>query len=98
MGVMILVPREPGVVAIDSFLLSCRILGRTLETAAIGWACRRAQARGATVLLGEIVETERNTPVRDVYARHGFADEGDGTFRLSLDAPVNVPEYFTVEE
>ncbi|MEJ2133138.1 MAG: HAD-IIIC family phosphatase, partial [Gammaproteobacteria bacterium] len=80
MGVMILQPRGQGVVAVESFLLSCRILGRTLETAALGWACRRARELGAHTLRGEIVETERNTPVRDVYARHGVADRGGGSF------------------
>jgi FkbH-like protein len=97
MGVMILEPQSGGRLHVDSFLLSCRILGRTLETAALGWACQRAQALGASVLSAEIVETERNTPVRDVYARHGFTALEGGRFELPLSNAVRVPEYFTVD-
>ncbi|MEY2931221.1 MAG: hypothetical protein RL033_1970 [Pseudomonadota bacterium] len=97
MGVMILEPREGERLHVDSFLLSCRILGRTLETAALGFACERALARGAQKLSAEIIETERNTPVRDVYRRHGFAELGAGQFELELKQAIRVPEYFTVE-
>jgi predicted enzyme involved in methoxymalonyl-ACP biosynthesis len=45
MGVLILEPRAPERLHVDSFLLSCRILGRTLETAALGFACGRARAQ-----------------------------------------------------
>jgi FkbH-like protein len=97
MGVMILEPRDGERLLVDSFLLSCRILGRTLETAALGFACERARARGAQKLSAEIIETERNTPVRDVYRRHGFAELGGGLFELELAQPIRIPEYFTVE-
>ena len=96
MGVMILEPQADRL-HIDSFLLSCRILGRTLETAALGFACQLAQQLGASTLSAEIIETERNTPVRDVYARHGFTALGDGRFELPLSTPVAVPAYFTVD-
>jgi FkbH-like protein len=97
MGVIILEPQAAERLHIDSFLLSCRILGRTLETAVLGFACERARALGAQVLSAEIIETERNTPVRDVYKRHGFADLGGGRFELSLKEPIRAPDYFTVD-
>jgi FkbH-like protein len=113
MGVIILEPlfrpgaageAHPGVadeaperLHIDSFLLSCRILGRTLETAVLGFACERARALGAKCLSAEIIETERNTPVRDVYQRHGFTALGGGRFELALDRAIRVPDYFTVD-
>jgi FkbH-like protein len=96
MGVIILEPAQDRL-QIDSFLLSCRILGRTLETAVLGFACQRARALGATTLRGEIVPTERNTPVRDVYQRHGFQELGGGLFELALAQPIAIPDYFTVE-
>jgi hypothetical protein len=43
------------------------------------------------------VETPRNTPVRDVYARHGFDAAGGGQFELPLDKAIAVPGYFTVD-
>jgi len=97
MGVIILEPQAADRMHVDSFLLSCRILGRTLETAVLGFACERARARGASKLSAEIIETERNTPVRDVYKRHGFAELGAGRFELGLDQAIKIPEYFTVD-
>jgi FkbH-like protein len=96
MGLIILEPIGDRL-HIDSFLLSCRILGRTLETAVLAFACERAQKLGKIALSAEIVKTERNTPVRDVYSRHGFADIGEGRFELQLSSPISVPAYFTVD-
>ncbi len=96
MGVIILEPQADRL-HVDSFLLSCRILGRTLETAVLGFACGRARELGLSALSAEIVETARNTPVRDVYERHGFNDVGGGRFELPLGKAIAVPQYFTVD-
>ena len=37
---------------VDCYLLSCRVLGRGLETAVLKWAIRRAATRGWTTLRG----------------------------------------------
>jgi len=57
---------------IDLFLMSCRVLGRTVESAVLEWAVSRAKTRGWDQLHGEIIETPRNTPARGVFADHGF--------------------------
>ena len=58
---------------------------------------RVLRVRGAGKLSAEIIETERNTPVRDVYKRHGFSELGGGRFELSLEQPIRIPDYFTVD-
>jgi FkbH-like protein len=57
---------------IDTFLLSCRVIGRTVETAMLAHLARKAKECGATTLAGEFVPTRRNVPARDTYLRHGF--------------------------
>jgi FkbH-like protein len=57
---------------VDSYLLSCRVLGRGIETAVLHWALQRAAARQWSSLRGMIIETERNTPVRGVFREAGF--------------------------
>lgn len=64
------------VLEIDTFLLSCRALGRTVETAMLARLAELARARGAKVLAGRIVPGARNEPVRDLYCRHGFREAG----------------------
>jgi FkbH-like protein len=63
---------EPDWVSVDSYLLSCRVLGRGLESGALTWLMRRAASRGCRAIRGQIIETERNTPVRDIFASLGF--------------------------
>ncbi len=95
LGVMILEPK-PVALDIESFLMSCRILGRKLETAALAYACERAKALGKSMLTGTIIETERNTPARALYTDHGFQPDGKGGYSLDVATPVQIPDYFTV--
>lgn len=83
---------------IDTLLLSCRVLGRGVETGVLGWVADEARRRGVGRLEGWINETDRNQPVRDVYARHGFADAGGGRHLLDvMKADLRVPDYLKLE-
>jgi FkbH-like protein len=62
----------PDTVTVDVYLLSCRVLGKGLERAVLEWVKQRALHRGMREVRGEIVETERNTPVRGIYGEAGF--------------------------
>lgn len=57
---------------IDSYLLSCRVLGRGIEVGILQWILARARRRGAGSVAGEVVETPRNTPARSVFGEAGF--------------------------
>ena len=57
---------------IDDLLLSCRVIGRGIETAILAHLARGAAARGARWLVGEYIETKKNAPCRDFYPDHGF--------------------------
>ena len=62
---------------IDTFLLSCRVLARGVETALLAFLCDRARALGHRELRGRFVPTPRNAPAADFFARHGFAHRDD---------------------
>ncbi|MGD0777779.1 MAG: HAD-IIIC family phosphatase [Candidatus Solibacter sp.] len=57
---------------IDSFLMSCRVIGRTLETALLAHLAADARERGAKVLQGWLLPTKKNAPAREFYREHGF--------------------------
>ncbi|MGE5468484.1 MAG: HAD-IIIC family phosphatase, partial [Ignavibacteria bacterium] len=100
-GVLVLVPdgQRRDVLAIDSFVLSCRVLGRSVETGILGWLCRYAIRQGFTKLEGEFVATPRNDPARSVYPDHGFAAVGNGVYELPLgERAVPCPDWFTITE
>ena len=56
---------------IDSFLMSCRVIGRGVEAAALAHLARLAADRGYRELYGEFLPTKRNQPARDLYAGMG---------------------------
>lgn len=86
-------------VFIDSMILSCRVLGRSIETGIIGWLAEQARKKSYRFIEGLIISTERNQPVRDVFYKHGFQDMGNGRFELDINvSDLKVPEWFKIEE
>lgn len=75
-----------GVCEIDTFLLSCRVIGRTVETAFASAIAGLAQRAGAAWLTGWYRPTAKNAPAQDFYAKHDFdkAEESQGASRWRL--------------
>ena len=82
---------------IDTWLMSCRVIGRTLETALLAELSRLGLERGCSRLRGVVVETERNAPGSDVFERHGFTPAGDGVWDYDLAAGPIENEFIEVE-
>ena len=57
---------------IDTFLLSCRVLGRGVEDAFLSNALKLAQIRGCEGVIGEYYATQKNGQVVDFYEKRGF--------------------------
>lgn len=87
-------------VEVDTLLLSCRVIGRTVETAMLAHLCDAASRCGATEIRANVVATPKNVPARDVFERHGFlktAGDGSGTTSWRLDLAggrVDWPAWF----
>lgn len=70
-----------GTARIDSFLMSCRVIGRRIETAFLGALIGELMRRGAERIEAAYLPTTKNGIVRDLYAAHGFIrvdDRGEG--------------------
>ena len=83
---------------IDSFLLSCRVIGRTVETAFLAYIVEQAQSRGIRRLTGWFLPTKKNAPAESFYATHGFEplEQQDRGYLWSLDlqdAQIACPEW-----
>ncbi len=63
---------------IDTWLMSCRVLGRQVEPTTLNLVARLARELGARRLIGEYIPTAKNGMVRDHYAKLGFAPDGEG--------------------
>ena len=77
-------------VDIETFLLSCRVIGRTVETAILARLAGWAKAAGVPRVRGRIIPTAKNVPVRELYEQHGFRrDPADETvWWLELEGKV----------
>ena len=82
---------------IDTWLMSCRVLGRQVEPTTLALVAEQARLLGARRLLGDYVATKKNGMVRDHYARLGFqvTEESATGSRAVLDLQGYVaPETF----
>lgn len=87
---------------IDTFLMSCRVIGRTVEHAILSLVALDAQDGGAKVVIGDLIPTRKNTPAQKVYAEFGFAQaealpEGGTRYKLALYEPFRqIPDWINV--
>ena len=71
-SVVICRPAAADVWNIDTWLMSCRVLGRKVEHMVLGHLVRQARAAGITRITGSYIPTDRNKLVVDHYAKLGF--------------------------
>jgi FkbH-like protein len=80
---------------IDTWLMSCRVIGRTAEDFFFHALVQRAQELGYSAIVGEYLPTKKNELVSGLYERLGFthaATEGDGSvfYRLAIRQPPEI--------
>ena len=88
---------------LDMLLMSCRVLGRTIETTFLRWLGGWARARGSQRLIGIYAPTPRNRPFGSFYADAGFTsgeapDAAVQHWEWALEAAdTSIPEWFQIE-
>lgn len=74
---------------LETVLLSCRVLGRGVESALLRVVTADLIEAGARRLTGRLIPTKKNAPVRDFLPRHGFVPAaGDGPGEHYLKEPL----------
>lgn len=58
--------------SIDEFLLSCRILGRRIETEYLKYLINQLYERGVRTVYAQYIKTDKNSSVRTFYEDFGF--------------------------
>ena len=86
-GVIILKNSKENV-RIDTFLMSCRVMGRKIENVIIN----ELAAKYTGKLIGEFIPTEKNVPVKDIFERLDFSlvsnDAGHKIYELDTSEYV----------
>src|SRR5262249_55748672 len=86
-GVMIFAEREE-VLEVDTFLLSCRVLGRGIEHRMFNELGRISRQRGRSLVEAVVIPTGRNQPARDFLASvaAGFREDLPGRWLYRIPA------------
>ncbi len=105
-SVVVCRPQDAATWVIDTWLMSCRVLGRRVEQTVLHEILREARLRGIGRIVGLYRPTERNGMVREHYAKLGFeplGEDADGTTRWQLSTDTEIEggpvavEYATAE-
>jgi FkbH-like protein len=88
---VIILRKRPPVMEIDSWLMSCRVLGRGVEQYAMNQVVALAQVHGCEVLVGTYIPTAKNGMVKEFYQQFGFErgeerEDGATVWRLRVSA------------
>ncbi|MCW3096081.1 MAG: FkbH like protein [Chthonomonadaceae bacterium] len=78
---------------IDTLLMSCRVIGRTVENALLAMLAQEARACGSQRLQGWFLPTKKNVPAREFFALNGFKplqEQEDGVL-WELDLRETIP-------
>ena len=62
---------------IDTFLLSCRVIGRGVEDGILSHILEKARKEGVSKVRGEYNKTKKNKPAENLFPSFGFKKEGD---------------------
>ena len=90
---------DKNIASIDSFLLSCRILGRGIEEAYLLFLLNNLFKMGITTVEAKYIPTKKNKQTSEFYENQGFKiikteESGIKTYSLELVKINKIKEYY----
>lgn len=84
---MVILRKSGSDAVVDTWIMSCRVLGRRVEDLTVQVMAEKARQLGCRRLVGRYIPTTKNGIVENLYPQQGFAAAGEeGTTRVySLD-------------
>ncbi len=80
---------------IDTFLLSCRVMGRGVEEGILGHILEQAKKEGISKVIGEYIPTTKNNPCSNFYQKYGFERDGKN-WSFNLKNSITIPNHLKV--
>ena len=81
---------------IDTFLLSCRIMGRGVENGILSQILIDAKKNGVEEIHANFIPTQKNKPAENFLSDSGFKKEGD-SWIYKLNNEIKLPKHLKVE-
>ena len=82
---------------IDTFLLSCRVMGREVEKSILGYIIELARENGVEKIRATYIPTQKNKPVETFLPDCGFEKEGENWIIL-VNKVFQSPDFIKVEK
>jgi predicted enzyme involved in methoxymalonyl-ACP biosynthesis len=92
--VLLATPMTPETIEVDTFLVSCRAMNRTVEHFMFNNFINVVREKGYERVVGSYIPTAKNQPVAELYPSIGFSmiNDSDGASeRYSLDIAAYAP-------
>ena len=80
---------------LDTFLLSCRVMGREVEKAILYYIINEAKKNNVKRIKAKFVPTAKNKPIENFLPDSGFSHEND-FWIYNVEKPFNMPEFLTL--
>jgi len=96
-GVFIINKEEKKEWIIDTFLLSCRVMGRGVEDSILSHILKKAKEEGVEIIRGQYKPTKKNKPCENFLTDYGFK-QSNNQYIFSLTEPIKVPPHITIVE
>jgi FkbH-like protein len=81
---------------VDTFLMSCRIMGRDIEKGIMAYIVNKARDNKVEKIKADFLPTQKNKPIEHFLPNHEFKKEGDHWI-YTIKSEVKFPEYLTVK-
>ena len=82
---------------IDTFLLSCRIMGREIEKVIMNHIIEQANKNNVDFIKAQFIPTAKNSPIQDFLPSCGFEKIND-YWVFNVKKPFKTPDFISVEE
>lgn len=82
---------------LDTFLLSCRVMGREIERAILHYIILKANEEGIEKIRARYIPTQKNKPIENLLPNCGFERDGESWIIKPKDG-FKLPDYIKLDE
>ena len=82
---VVIMKKEDGYAFVDTWLMSCRVLKRTMEDYIVNTIVSAAKSNGFNEIRAEYIPTAKNAMVKDIYKEKGFTETEPGKYVCKVD-------------
>ena len=95
-GVFIIKKESEKIWNIDTFLLSCRVMGRDIEKAMFTYIVNEAQKENVEQINSKFIPTQKNKPIEDFLPNCNFK-KGNDYWSYMIKSKLSFPDYLEIE-